>query len=98
MSDMQTFRQEIDSLDEELIKALARRFEIVRQVAAYKSRAGVAVMQPDRIQQIKDRCTDLGGRYGVRPEFLHQLYDLIIEESCFLEHELVKPPEQGSGG
>ena len=96
MSDMQTFRQEIDSLDEELIKALARRFDIVRQVAAYKSQAGVPVMQPDRIQQIKERCTDLGSRYGVRPEFLHQLYDLIIEESCVLEHELVQPPEQGS--
>jgi chorismate mutase-like protein len=96
MSDMTTFRREIDSLDEELIKALARRFDIVREVAAYKSRTGIAVIQPDRIRQIKDRCTDLGGNHGMRPEFLRQLYDLIIAESCFLEHELIQRAKQGS--
>lgn len=92
MTDIQTFREEIDALDEELIKILGKRSNIVRKVAAYKSNTGVAVMQPDRIQQIKDRCTRLGKTYGVRPEFLHKLYDLIIEESCYLEDELINPP------
>ena len=96
MSDMQTFRREIDSLDEELVKALARRFDVVRQVAVYKSRTGIAVIQPDRIREIKDRCADLGDRHGMRPEFLRQLYDLIIAESCFLEHELIHRPERSS--
>ena len=89
MADMQRFRQEIDALDEEIIRALARRFEIVREVGAHKARSGVPVMQPDRIKQIKDRCTELGTRYGVRPEFLHRMYDLIIGESCVLEEEFL---------
>lgn len=85
MSDIGAYRQEIDALDEEIIRALGKRFDVVRKVGKFKADTGVAVMQPDRIEQIKKRCTSLGNQYGVRPEFLHEMYDLIIRESCHLE-------------
>lgn len=85
MSDIDSYRQQIDALDEEIIRALGQRFDIVRKVGTFKANTGIAVMQPERIEQIKDRCTVLGNRYGVRPGFLHEMYDLIIRESCHLE-------------
>lgn len=85
MSDIGVYRQQIDVLDEEIIMALGKRFEVVRNVGRFKANTGVSVMQPDRIEQIMSRCTVLGNRYGVRPEFLYEMYDLIIRESCHLE-------------
>lgn len=85
MSDISAYRQQIDALDEEIIRALGERFDVVRKVGKFKADTGIAVMQPDRIEQIKNRCTLLGEQYGVRPGFLHDMYDLIIRESCQLE-------------
>jgi chorismate mutase-like protein len=87
MSDIDAYRQQIDALDEEIIKALGQRFDVVRKVGKFKATTGIAVMQPDRIEQIKNRCTLLGDKYGVRAEFLHEMYDLIIGESCHLEEK-----------
>lgn len=87
MSDIDGYRQQIDALDEEIIRVLGQRFDVVRKVGKFKADTGIAVMQPGRIEQIKSRCTLLGGRYGVRPEFLHEMYDLIIRESCHLEEK-----------
>jgi chorismate mutase-like protein len=87
MSDIGIYRQQIDALDEEIIRILAKRFDIVRKVGKHKANTGIAVMQPERIDQIKNRCTLLGNQYGVRPEFLHEMYDLIIKESCHLEEK-----------
>jgi chorismate mutase-like protein len=87
MSDIGVYRQQIDALDEEIIRALGKRFDVVRKVGSFKASSGISVMQPERIEQIKSRCTSLGNQYGVRPEFLHEMYDLIIRESCHLEEK-----------
>lgn len=87
MSDIGLYRQQIDALDEEIIRALGKRFEVVRNVGKFKANTGLSVMQPDRIEQIMSRCTVLGNQYGVHPEFLHEMYDLIIRQSCDLEEE-----------
>ncbi len=94
MMDIKTFRQEIDTLDQELIQILAQRFDICRQVAIYKRHVGMPMMQPDRVNAVKDRCSKLGEKHGVNPEFLRRLYELIINESCQIEDKLMQSSKE----
>jgi chorismate mutase len=98
MSDMPTFRNEIDAIDEQIVALLAKRLNICREVAAYKNRTGMPMMQPERIRQIMQRFHKLGKRHDVDPAFLERLYRVVIEESCRLEGQLMANPEQKSPG
>lgn len=94
MMDINTFRQEIDTLDDVLVQTLAKRFDICRQVAIYKRNVGMPMMQPDRVKAVKKRCSVIGEKHGVNPEFLHRLYGLIINESCKIEDELMQSSKE----
>jgi 4-amino-4-deoxychorismate mutase len=96
MKNIEIFRQEIDTLDEELIQILAQRFDICRQVAIYKHHVGMLMMQPDRVNAVKARCSKLGEKHGVNPEFLRRLYELIINESCQIEDKLMQSSQAES--
>ncbi|NEO30224.1 MAG: chorismate mutase [Symploca sp. SIO3C6] len=88
MKDIKYFRQEIDILDETLVKILVKRFDICRQVGIYKKKVGMPVMQPERVKAVKEKCAKLGEKHGINPDFLRQLYELIIFETCQLEEQL----------
>ncbi|HMB77456.1 MAG TPA: chorismate mutase [Kiloniellaceae bacterium] len=82
-------RRKIDALDREIVGLLAKRFQVVRQVAALKTESGIAVRLPGRIEEVCARVAEQGGREGLDPDFLRQLYRQIIEEACALEDRLI---------
>ena len=94
MSDLASLRREIDGIDDEIIDLLARRFAICRDVAAYKLGHGIAVVLPDRIEEVKRRCADRAEPLGVGRAFVTALYTLIIDETCETERTV----QSGLGG
>lgn len=83
------YRAEIDQLDDQIIRLLGRRFAIAREVGAFKGRTGQPVRQHTRIREVLDRCAAAGAAQDLDPNFVAKLYDLIIEEMCRVEDELV---------
>ena len=61
MKDLNSIRQEINSIDEELVKLFKRRLEIVEEVAASKREQGVAVTDPARERAILSRVSESVG-------------------------------------
>ena len=90
MNDLEKFREVIDAVDDEIVSLIARRLNICRDVAAYKKRTGVSMMQPGRVDQVKERCAERGSNQGLRPEFVKALYAVIIQEACVLEDEIIE--------
>ncbi|MDJ0842839.1 chorismate mutase [Crocosphaera sp.] len=88
MKDLKDYRQEIDRLDETLVQVLVRRFAICKQVAIYKKKMGIPVMQPARVKAVQERCARLGEKYGINPNFFYELYERIIFETCQIEDQL----------
>ena len=78
-------RAEIDALDERIIDLLARRYDVVRRVAVVKAAEGLPAVLPDRVEAVKQRAAALGAARGLDPEFLTQLYQMIIDEACRIE-------------
>jgi chorismate mutase len=85
MTELDALRSEIDAVDEKLVRALARRFEIVTQVAEYKARTGTPMMQSDRVRAVGERSAALAEDHGLDPAMVRRFFDLLIEETCAFE-------------
>ncbi len=83
------FRSELDVLDHTLIEVLGRRIEIGRKVGHYKAEHDIPVMQHGRVDQVLDRNATAGAAVGLDPTFVKRLYQLIIDEMCRVEDEIV---------
>ena len=53
------FRRELNSVDEQIIVLLGRRYEICRAVGHYKREHDIPMMQPGRVAEVKERCARL---------------------------------------
>lgn len=88
MRDLTSLRTDIDGIDDQIVDLLARRFAICREVAAYKLRHGIAVVLPERIEQVKNRCADRAEAQDVDRAFILALYTLIIDQTCETERTI----------
>ena len=88
--DLTSFRSEINRLDEELIKILSKRLEVCSRVASYKSKHGIAMMQPDRVEEVKNRCAQMAAINGLDRDFTRDIYGRIIDEACKLETRIME--------
>ncbi len=78
-------RKKIDALDEKILKLLGDRFKVVRKVAKIKAQHGIPSFLHDRVEEVRQRCTRIGKKYGIDPVFVHTLYSAIIYQSCATE-------------
>ena len=83
-------RAEIDLLDEQIVRALARRFAVCRDVAELKARSGIPMMQPQRVSLVKRRAIELARQYGLPVEVVDQLYDQMVTAICAMEDEIIE--------
>ncbi len=84
-NDLSVFRGEIDSIDDEIVRLLARRFAIAARVAAFKKERGIAVRLQDRIGQVLDHVEDKARKNGAEAEPVRAIYQTIIETTCRFE-------------
>ena len=86
---LEDFRREIDALDEVLVRTLARRLQICAEVAGFKAREGIPIMQPERVRLVTERSAQLAVAHGVSPELIVRIYGLIIDAACQLEARII---------
>jgi 4-amino-4-deoxychorismate mutase len=90
------FRAEIDRLDKEIVRVLASRLTLCREVAEFKKQYGIPMMQPERVARVLDNACALGERSGLDPAFMRNLYREIIDYACQLEDEIIGRPRPSS--
>jgi len=88
--EMAQFRADIDALDDQIISLLGQRFDIVRNVAAHKKQHGIATVLADRVEEVKENAARIGSDHNLDPEFMRNLYALIIEHACACEDVIVE--------
>ncbi len=89
MNGLDEFRARLNVIDEEWVKLLGERIQICREVAHYKREHGVPMMQSARVEAVKERCADLAVDHNVDPDFVRNLYAMIIRETCRVENEII---------
>lgn len=82
-------RRELDAMDDELVAVLTRRLHHCDRIAEIKREHGIPMMQPHRVELVKQRCSERAHKAGIDPQFVIDLYTRIIEETCRRETQII---------
>lgn len=91
---LEPFRRCLDELDEQIARLLGERFQVCREVAAYKSEHEIPMMQPQRVAQVRERWLARGSSVDLPADFTADLFELLIGATCRMEDELMGTPEE----
>ena len=64
--DLESYRDRLDEIDDQIAHLLGERFDICRAVAHYKSAHDIPMMQPDRVAAVRARYLARGRRSTCR--------------------------------
>ena len=92
MTGLDPFRRRLDQLDEQIARLLGERFDICREIAAFKREHGVAMMQPGRVAEVHARYMARGREVELPADFTEELFALLIAATCRMEDELMATP------
>ncbi len=89
MSTLEDLRQDIDRIDEVLVRLLNERARVACEVGRVKKDQGVEVYQPDREKQVLDHVRGLAVEGPLGPDAIARLFERIIDEARRLERRVV---------
>lgn len=84
-SNIADLRQEIDVVDEKLIKLLAERQRLVEAIIAVKQREGLPARIPARVDYVVDRARVLARAHHLDPALAESIWTEMVE--WFVAHE-----------
>lgn len=91
--DLKDLREEIDKIDDELVKLFVRRMETAAQIAAYKKERNLPILIPAREQE---KLADVAQKAGpAMADYTKSLYALLFELSRTHQHRLTDADNEG---
>ena len=76
---LSVYRDEINAIDDELVKLLIKRMQTAGKIGAYKKEAGLPVLNVKREEEVKERL--LAEVPGELKTSISRLYDAIFQIS-----------------
>ena len=87
---LEKLREQIDSIDDQMIELLNQRMKIVEQIGKYKKDNNVTILQLRRWEKIISTRTEFAQSLGLSSEFIHKLLQLVHKESIQKQVEIMK--------
>lgn len=87
MRNLAEIREDINSIDEELVELFRRRMDCSRDIAAYKKTNNIPILNFAREDEILDKVSAMGEPYG---EYTRSLYVKIMELSRELQSKMIE--------
>ena len=84
-TDLESLRNQIDSLDESIMKLLKERMNISKTIGEYKQEHNMPVLQSQRYGEIVEKSRELAESLGLDADFAASLMELIHKESVRLQ-------------
>ncbi len=83
--DINEVRENIDSIDREIVRLLSERSRYVKQAARFKKTAE-DVKAPKRVEEVIAKVRILASEQGIDPDIVEKVYRTMI--TCFINHEM----------
>jgi chorismate mutase len=91
---LDSLREKIDSLDQQLLELLAMRMDIVKRIGEYKLDNNVAIIQLRRWEEMISSRIAHGQSLGLRDEYVKSLLRLVHKESIRKQAEIISPKDK----
>ncbi len=89
-SSLDEIRENIDLLDEEIIRLLGERFKFVPEIVKYKNKDKDSIVAKERRDLVLHTRRKLAEKYGLNPDIVEQIYMLLINHFIDEQMELIK--------
>jgi chorismate mutase len=89
MPTLEDLRNDIDRVDEVLVRLLNERARCACEVGRLKKALGVEVYQPEREKQVLEHVRGIASEGPLGPEAIARLFERIIDEARSLERRVV---------
>ena len=86
--DLNELRQDIDKIDEELVKLFVKRMELSKAVADYKAKQGLAVLNQAREDEVLDKISTVAGEKFANQA--RELYNKLFAISRSYQEDVLK--------
>ena len=88
-TNLETLRDQIDSIDQQMLELLSQRMNVVEEIGRYKSENEVKILQLRRWEKIISTRVKLGKTLGLSEDFVKKLLQLVHKESIQKQTEVM---------
>jgi chorismate mutase len=96
MRSLDELRDDIDRVDEVLVRLLNERARVACEIGVLKKALGVEVYQPEREKQVLAHVRGVAAEGPLGPDAIVRLFERIIDEARSLERRLVHGEDAAS--
>ena len=82
---LEEYRKEIDTVDEELLTILAKRFEIVREIGKLKKEKNILPLDEKRWEEVIKKINSKAKKLNLSNDFIKNMYDEIHKVALMIE-------------
>lgn len=93
-AEMRQVRQQIDRVDEAIVRLMAKRFALTHRVGELKAEQGEQPLDAERQAQRRRLLAELASRYGVAPQLLDGVF-AVVQEEVVKRHRHLAERRQG---
>ena len=90
-------REDIDRVDEVLVRLLNERARCVCEIGRLKKEINMQIYQPDREKQVLEHVRAIGAEGPLGPDAIARLFERIIDEARRLERRVIHGEIDESG-
>ena len=96
MRTLDELREDIDRVDEVLVRMLNERARIAVEIGRVKKEQGIEIYQPEREKQVLTHVRGIASEGPLGPDAIARLFERIIDEARRLERKAVHGGEPES--
>ena len=97
MPTLDELRNDIDRVDEVLVRLLNERARVACEIGQLKKALGVDVYQPEREKQVLAHVRGIAAEGPLGPDAIARLFERIIDEARGLERRVAHEDEKPDG-
>jgi isochorismate pyruvate lyase len=87
---IQEIREAIDSIDEEIIKLIGKRFSYVKEIVKFKNKDRDSIVAKDRYIEVIENRRMLAVENGLNPDLIENIYKNLINHFINKEIEIAE--------
>lgn len=88
-TDFEVLRHELDSIDDQIVRLIGERFEVIRKIGILKRDFEIPIIQIARVNHVVAKYSQGFERMGIDANLGAKIAELIIAEACILETKIM---------